>query len=203
MVDSFVHACVANSDDCYVEAAYESFGLACRSLYPQLVDPIYEYLFQRRHELLPYFWHGLGRAIYFSPLNLLPGRSAPWAGIQMCVSEPPNELAKQNAMAGFAWAMTLVNIRDPEVIQLLLQHHAKNMPEPQAFINGVYSSVIAWRDSSPEDASLAALARYQPNSSTDGLVDLWNYYVARPCLQALTDYQAIHDAKRVGTIFRV
>jgi hypothetical protein len=35
------------------------------------------------------------------------------------------------------------------------------------------------------------------------LVDLWNYYVARPCLQALTDYQAIHDAKRVGTIFRV
>jgi hypothetical protein len=203
IVDCFVQSCVTNSDDCYVEVAYESLGLACRNLNPQLADPIHAHLSQRGHELLPYFWHGLGRAIYFSPLNLLPGGSAPWAGIQMCVNEAPNELAKQNALAGFAWAMTLVNIRDPEVIQLLLQYHGRNMPDPEAFMNGVYSSAIAWRDSSPEDSSPAALGRYQPNSSTEGLVDLWNHYVAGPCRQGLTDYQALHDAKRIGAIFRV
>jgi hypothetical protein len=200
-VDCFVEACGCNSQEGYVGVAYESLGLVCRNLYPQLVSPIHLYLSQRSHELLRYFWHGVGRAIYFSPLNFVPLGSATWDGIQMCVRESPSELANCNALAGFVWALTLVNMRYPDIIRVLLEYHSHEMPEPQAFINGVYSSVLAWRDSSPQDNSLEAFVQYRPNTSAPGLVDVWNEYVGQPCRQALRDYQALSDARRLGTIF--
>jgi hypothetical protein len=200
-IDSFIEACANNARDGYLGVTYEALGLVARNLYPYLLDPIHKYLSQYHEAVVPYFWHGVGRAIYFSPSNFLPYRSAPWAGMQMCVDESPDSVARRNALAGFTWAMTLVNIRHPEIMVLFLKHHGSNMPEPDAFIQGVYSSVIVWRDSAPQDTYIEALCRYQPSGSDPLLADLWNQYVRQPCRQAMHDYRALSDAGRIGTVF--
>src|SRR5258708_19112509 len=105
-----------------------------RNLYPHRLGSMDIYLSRAHREIYPCFWHGVGRAIYFSPLNFLPGRSAPWAGIGMCMSEPPDASARRNALAGFAWAMTLINIGYPEILTQALKHHGDSLTEPEAFV---------------------------------------------------------------------
>jgi hypothetical protein len=202
-VECFIKACRRNSREGYVGVAYEALGFVCRNLYPGLVSSIHRHLSESNNELLPYFWHGVGRAIYFSPLNVLPCRSAPWAGIEMCMTESPEALAHRNALAGFAWAMTLVNIRHPEIIALLLEHHGSTMTEADAFINGVYSAAIAWQDSDPQDRYLDALCRYQPMLTDICRRAIWTRYIQQPCRQAQRVYKSLSDAELIGTIFRV
>jgi hypothetical protein len=201
--DRFLESCQRNSqEDCW-EAAYEALGLVVFNLYPHWLLPLHHYLSQQQ-ELLSYFWHGVGRAIYFTPLNLPPWRSAPWAGLVMCMSETPTALARRNALAGFSWAMTLVNIRHPQILGLFLRHHAAGLAAPDAFINGVYSSAVVWQHSIPRaDANLEALCHYQPGPSDGFLPGVWENLIGQPCKQALNDCQALLSLKHVAGLFRL
>jgi hypothetical protein len=76
-IDSFLTTCFANSRTGYARAACEALGLVMRNLYPHLIESAHSYLLHYGKELISYFWHGIGRAIYFSPSNFLPARSAP------------------------------------------------------------------------------------------------------------------------------
>lgn len=198
-VDAFIHSCRRNSQNGYAQVAYEALGLVVRNLYPHWVEPIHRYL-SSDGELLSCFWHGVGRAIYFSPLNFLPHRSAPWGGIEMCLSESPGALAQRNALAGFVWALALVNILHPEIIASFLAHHGRDVPQSDAFINGIYSAVVAWCDSAPDDSCHAALCSYQPIGICSP--DLWRKYVQEPVWKARHDYQALSSSRRIGMVFR-
>jgi hypothetical protein len=199
-IDSFLRICSAHSHDGYAGAAWETLGLVVRNLYPHLIGPTHQYLSHYGKRSLLYFWHGIGRAIYFSPSNLLPSNSAPWAGVQMCMEEPPGPRERRNALAGFVWALTLVNIRHPQVMAAFLHHHGRTAAEPEAFINGIYSSMLVWRDCTPEDAYIESFWRYRPPES-DLLPDFWDYYIRKPFQQALRDYQGISNNRKIGTLF--
>jgi len=202
--DLFLESCHHHSEEHYWGAAYEALGLVVYNLHPDWLLPVHSYLSQQSQDLLSYFWHGAGRAIYFSPLNFLPWSSAPWAGIAMCMNEPPTILAKRNALAGFSWAMTLVNIRHPEILALLLSHHGRNLPEPDAFINGVYSSAIVWCASMPrDDGYVDSLCRYKPPGSHACTPEAWDRFFGQPCYQALDDYQTVRSQKQIASLFRL
>src|ERR1019366_1334721 len=118
-----------NSQERYKGAALESLGLVTRTWYIQMVNLIYDHLALIDGAASEFFWHGAGRAMYFSPMYMLPGFS-PWHAASV---EPPNETAKRNARAGVAWAFTIVNIRQPEITSNFLAQRAEEIEGNDAF----------------------------------------------------------------------
>jgi len=195
----FFELCEGNARSEYLGASYEALGLAIRNLHPHLVAAVDSDLSLFDEELLAYFWHGVGRAIYFAPTNLLPYRSAPWKAWAMCMTEPPHALGRRNAVAGLAWALTLVNIQQPEIMAAFLKHHGRQMEESDAFANGVCSAAIIWLHSAPNSDDLTAFYDYKPDSS---LAELWRRYVEQTCESALRQYKAANTTKTIGERFR-
>ena len=197
----FVMLCDTNSRNGYQGAAYESLGLVARNLYPQMVQTIDEQLSEIDSGLVGYFWHGVGRAIYFAPTNFLPGAISRFRGVEMTRQESPHELARLNTLAGLIWALTLVNIRQPEIMQSLLKHHGDRLSESDAFSNGLSSSIIIWRDATQNDDYIARLCQYQPSDPTLG--ELWDSLIKRPCENALQNYYGVLKKHNfIGEVFR-
>lgn len=201
LIAVFVELCQGSARKGFLGEAYEALGLACRTLYPHLVGAVDRQLALGDEALLAYFWHGVGRAIYFAPTNFLPFRNAPWAAaLQACSLEPPHALGRRNTAAGFAWAMTLVNMRQPEVMASFLTQHINDISGSNAFSNGVCSAVIAWHDSAPGDDDLHPFQNFQPDDSYQ--TDLWKKYIKPNCDDALRYHSVITQHDAFGEIFR-
>jgi hypothetical protein len=199
----FVALCRDNSSEGYVGAAYEAMGLVARNLYPHMVKHLHAHSSEMVEDLTEYFWHGVGRGIYFSPSNyLLLGNSA-FRAMEMARREPPDEQSRGNALAGLVWAQFLVNLRQPEIVEALLTECSGPF-EAGAFANAVSSATVIWRDSTEGDPHLDALCRYHPETSLPELECRWRQLVETPCRRALDEYYTVlkdHDC--VGDVFRV
>lgn len=195
----FVALCRDNSHEAYVGAAYEALGLVARNLHPQLVEAIDGLPREASEELNEYFWHGVGRAIYFAPTNLAPLGDTAARAFEMARSEPPHESGRRNALAGVAWALTLVNIRQPELVECVLARCGARADERDALRNGVASALVVWRDSTREDdPCLAAWRRHAPDAP-----EPWRSLVARPTEDALVKiYPALERRGSLGEVFR-
>jgi hypothetical protein len=200
-LDQFLKVCRDNSRTGYIGAAYESLGLVTRNLYPQMIPKLDQELGRIDEGLVGYFWHGVGRGIYFAPTNFLPDGNSGRA-LKLTWQEPPHELGRRNALSGLAWAMTLVNIRHPEILESFLKHHCSQLGDSDAFVNGVSSSVIIWRDSTVDDPFLEKFCEHQPDSSDSSQVARWEQIVRRPCLRALEYvYPELKARRRLGEVF--
>ena len=200
LVDIFRELCNINSRPGYSGAAFEALGLIARHLYPHLIPSIDSCL-AKNADGLARFWHGMGRGTYFLAANFPPFCSAPWKAFDMCLCEPPQELGRRNAVAGLAWALTLVNIRHPEILAVFLKHHGSQITGSQAFANGVCSAMTIWLDASPGDGYLEALRTHVPRGLDASLTRLWNAYIKQPCDQALQQKSFAHN-KKMDDFFR-
>ncbi|PYP90379.1 MAG: hypothetical protein DMG65_11730 [Candidatus Angelobacter sp. Gp1-AA117] len=192
----FIEICRNSSCPGYFGVTCEALGLATRNLYPHLLLQIDQSLSAFSEELVAYFWHGVGRAIYFSPSNFLPWLIVPWQGLQSSLSGPPHSPGRENAVAGFCWALTLVNVRHPEIIEAFLQHHANVLSGNDAAVNGVGSALAIWLQATSSSRSLDALRQYQPSASAAAI---WRTHVQQNCEEALKR-SGTHDA--MGELFR-
>jgi len=108
-----------------------------------------------------------------------------------------------NAIAGVAWAIVLVNMPNPEVMERLLMQHGEAISESGAFSNGLGSALIMRYDTTPDDPHIARFCYYQPDPSDPRLVQLWNRQVRRPCENALRNYYpALKKQRRLEEVFR-
>ena len=157
---SFLELCNKHALPGYQGACYEALGLVARNLYPEGLFACEQSL---PLEIREYFWHGVGRGLYFIPTNLIPVASAPWRAVQMALREPPDQLSRLNAISGLIWAVALVNIRHPEVMDLFRFHHAGDLPA-SAFENGVRCALRVWdlatRSSRPDGGPPGEWFRY-------------------------------------------
>lgn len=201
LIDKFEQLCRNNSREGYSGVAFEALGLVARNLYPQLIPRIDSYL-SRDGDLLAYFWHGIGRGIYFHPGNFPPLCSAPWKAVDMCRHEPPHNLGRRNAIAGLAWALMLVNIRHPEVVGAFLKHHETDIAEDEAFANGMRSALFVWGEASANDPHLNALRVYVPQHCSPSLLKLWNRCVTESCHWACSCKGITAANKAVDSIFQ-
>lgn len=200
----FVSLCGDNSRAGYVGAAYEALGLVARNLYPHLVAPVDRCLSEMGDDLVGYFWHGVGRALYFAPTNYLPLCGGSRRAAEMARREPPHELGRLNASSGVAWALLLVNLRQPEIIEQFLKQCGDTPLEADAFASGMASAAVVWRDSTGgDDPHLEALCRHRPETAHPELAERWDRLVRVPCRRALNEY---HDALMrrdcIGEVFR-
>ncbi|HXJ43965.1 MAG TPA: hypothetical protein VNH18_32060, partial [Bryobacteraceae bacterium] len=117
-----VALCRANSKPGYTGAAIESLGLVSRFIHDAAwCREVHAILTAHAPNATLYFWRGVGRAVYFSPQNMIPGFAKPARSIDMCAAEAPNEEVRQTMLSGVAWATTVVNMITPEVMQWVLE----------------------------------------------------------------------------------
>jgi hypothetical protein len=195
--------CEDNSRKGYAGVTFEALGVVARTLFPHLVPTIHRYLSAMGGALTDFFWHGVGRGIYFAPTNFLPWFSAPWRALGMSQREPPNESGRLNASAGLAFALTLVNIRQPEVLETFLTYHGEDLSKNDAFSSGVSSALMIWRYWTHEDVHFSAFRDHQPCPCVPGLAALWRSQVKGPCEDALQHcYTLLAEHDRAEEMFR-
>jgi hypothetical protein len=201
-IDEFASLCRLSSRTGYTGAALESLGLATRTLYPNLVALIDTHIPSVDPELQGYFWHGAGRAMYFDPMNMLPSVNAPWRAIRRLDQEAPHELARNNVLSGLAWAITVVNMRQPNVMEAFLQHHGELAARNDAFTNGVTSSVLMRYDTTREDARITPFIHYAPRGGDPMAASLWKQLITDPCEEALrSEYGDLAEGHQLEQLF--
>src|SRR5262249_15834673 len=135
--------------------------------------------------LYGYFWHGAGRAVYFDPMNMLPSFNAPWRALARLAQDAPNEEARLNAVAGFCWAITVVNMRNPEVMEAFLPHPSPTLASGGAFVNGLPSSLLMRFDTTSTDPNIESFVYHVPGSDAE-LASTWRTMITEPCRRAMT-----------------
>jgi hypothetical protein len=183
----------------YLGAAWESLGLVTRTFHPDLVASVDRILRATAPEVLGYYWHGVGRAVYFAPINFLPGSDG--LLFAMAAREAPDEPARLSAMAGAAWAYVLVAQRNPEILaSLVLEPYGDALARTPGFANGVASSMMMRFDTTPGAPLIESFLQYRPSSPR--LVALWDRLVRIPGETALAVYYpVIKEHNRLGDIF--
>jgi len=187
----------------YRDLVAEALGLVTRNLYPYRATRLGELLRSIAPELADSFWHGVGRGLYFAPTHALPWSGAAGRALEKAWREPPYESGRRNATAGLAWALTLVNIRHPEVLADVLARQAGEIGSSEAFANGVSSAVLVWYDAVGQDPHLAAFLAYRPQTSRPRLPALWRDLVLAPCETALRQtYPKLRQSGGLAALFR-
>ena len=195
--------CEANTRAGYTEVTYEALGLVAGNLYPHLLPVLDQELRCLDENLAAYFWHGIGRGLYFTPSDAFSICSSSWRGALLTQSEPPHESGRLNALAGWAWALTLVNIRHPEVVAAFIQQYEELCCTSDAFTNGVSSAVIIWHEAMVNDEYINSFLQYEDKIADGKQKEQWRKLVRLPCMTALRDfYPQLREQERIGKLFR-
>lgn len=203
MVSKFIEHCRTNSQPGYFDCAIESLGLVARFEHdPKMVLAIDQVLADINPELRGLLWHGAGRAVYFSPQNFIASAKSPVPAFSMCRLEPPHEIGKQNMIAGLAWAITLVNMKTPEIIEEILILHAEDIRGSQdAFKNGIASSILVREVITPRGSRdfIEAVSEKSAGDQTSMLAE----FVLGPAEKALNIYlPGLVQQDRLGQVFQ-
>ena len=200
VLGDFVSLVDENSRRGYEGAAYESLGLVTRFWHSQMVGVVDEHLREVAPRALDYFWHGVGRSLYFLPLFFVPGLLSPWLAVER---EAPHELALLNMTAGLAWATTIVNVRQPEILENFLKNQGEQVARNPAFTNGVMSTLIMGIDITPGDVYITNFLNYRPDQSDRRATELWDRLVGGPGREAVYHvHPVLEKHERLGEVFR-
>lgn len=200
-VQEHLELCDANARAGFRQAVFESLGLVVRQLDPAAAAAIDRELERHGREARALFWHGTGRGLYFLPSLIYPG-SLPRA-FELARSEPPHALGRHNAVAGLAWAFTLVNFCNPEIVEAFVARSTAdwNADDQRAFGHGAASAYTFWLDASGGDAADQRLRAFREHRPENG-ESHWHRLVVEPCRAALERYPVLEREARIGEIFR-
>lgn len=201
IVERVTTLCRENSLPGYEGAALESLGLVTRSFHAPLVPKVDQALGEVDPVAREYFWHGVGRALYFLPINFLPCGRVTWRPFEMGDREATDEAARHNVRAGLGWAFALVNMRQPEIVtRLLLAERGGDLAADSGFANGVASTAMMRRDTTPDGVLLDTFLRHRPEGEA---APWWSSLVRHPMEVALERvYPGLVRNCRLGEIFR-
>jgi len=199
----FIALCQHNAREGYLGAVLEALGLVVRLRYAPMVHIVDRRLSVIAPEIVSYFWHGVGRGLYFLPDNALPCGSSAWRAVEMTQTEAPHACARLNALGGLAWAITLVNIRHPAILETWLMHYGDVLSANEAFATGVSAALLIWYDIARDDPYLMAFLEHRPDRVNPRLVQLWDSQVLEPSQVALHQHYSVLQARHgLGELFR-
>lgn len=180
-------------------AALENLGFGVRMLRPEHLADYDRLLGGRDPELLELFWHGAGRGLYFAPTELVPSPAGRWSALDRSLQNAPHELARRNGVAGLAWALTLVNVRHPEVVEGRLRALAEHREAVPWAAHGLASALIFWC-STTDDRETPERFLGHPGAEGESL---WRRDLAEPARTALTELlPRLEREGRIAELFR-
>ena len=127
------------------------------------------------------FWHGAGRGLYFSPIAMAPLPDAHGRALDIAFREVAEPGDRENTVAGYCWAVTLVNLRYPEPVLSLLTRCVE-LGVGELFTNGFVSALMAWKHMVPTDELWGA--RYTRPFSGANSPATWQQFAAGPAQAA-------------------
>ncbi|HEY3824787.1 MAG TPA: hypothetical protein VGL82_09520 [Bryobacteraceae bacterium] len=200
-VSRFLDLCRTNARAGWYENAIEPLGLSVRTLYPHLLTRVGNAVREIDAGAQRLYWHGAGRSLYFVPMNFVTFGGAHERALRTAIEEAPTVDDRRNAVAGLVWAITLVNLAHPAVLQSLLRT-AEAIRMPAAVRNGIVSALIVWKHMVPEDTEvLPRYLEFAPGTSADAA--RWNDFVAAPARQAFAEvFPALAKRDRVASVFQ-
>jgi hypothetical protein len=199
-VERVTRLCRESSRAGYEGAALESLGLVTRSFHAPLVPKVDVALAEVDPGARDYFWHGVGRALYFLPINFMPCGRVSWRPFEMGDREATDGAAHLNVRAGLGWAFALVNMRQPEIVCRLLAERGEALAADPGFANGVASTAMMRRDTTPGGVLLDAFLSHKPEGEA---APWWSTLVRHPAEVALERvYPGLVRSCRLGEIFR-
>lgn len=197
----YVQLCQDAARTHYAELVFEPLGLVMRLLRPDLVPAFRAELDRIGPPWNDLFWHGFGRGLYFLPANLAPRRSAPWYGLDQCRTEPPHQTGRRNAASGFSWAITLVNLRRPEVVESFLSHHLASRDRDDPAAQGISSALLLWHETTDGSRELRQFVAHVAHPERRSL---WERLVREPFEEGVRGWTASStpdDGRRVSELF--
>lgn len=201
-LERFLVLCRESSRPGYTGAAIESLGLVTRFFKgPRAALLVAEQLSLLEPDVCGFFWRGAGRALYFSPGNFLPGFGLPCRALTMAEREGPDAPAISNLTSGLVWAITLVNMRHPVVMEHFLLHHGRSL-DLEILSNGVMAATVMRCDTTPDDPHIASFRGHEPGAES-GLREIWEKYVRSACdLAVEVVHPVLKEHRRLEEVFR-
>lgn len=181
----------------------EALGLVVRNLHPELMARVSNLLASRSEEDQSLFWHGSGRGFYFNPLQLMPVRRFRHWILDQSINEAPNSEAVNNLVAGFFWALTLVNVRNPEVVADFLRRLPVNRwtVHTGAICDGVSAALLVWEHLTREDRLTESFIDYLVSGS-GGLRQFWVEEIGTLAnSRLLRQNEAEQDEQRIADLY--
>jgi|GEM_PF-1786004 len=201
LVRRWLERCRGAGHPGFPELVAEALGLVARTLLPWRLPRLNQLLAAADPALVEYLWHGAGRGLYFAPMHLPPWSGGCRRAFAKAHSEPPHAAGRRNAAAGLAWALTLVNVRSPEVAEASLAGCGVDPDAGQAIANGASSALLVWRQWAGADRLLDRFLAYHP-AGVDR-ARRWRQLVLEPCSAALAGSPADLRAEgRLAALFR-
>jgi hypothetical protein len=193
----FVNSCRANARPGYFGICFEAVGLVIQTQYPEL-RLLFDRILSKRHpELLPFYWHGVGRGVYFMPRSSLAWRRSEWAELRA-----PHQMGQLNLLSGLAWPLTLVNIRHPEIMAHFIARNGEFLGESDAFASGVGASLMIWRNATGGDAYLDTFCRFELSSADQTFKRRWGKWVLGPSQIACSQvYDSLRERHSFDSLF--
>jgi hypothetical protein len=189
-LEGFFEQCDAGSRPGWHENSIEAMGLAVRTLHPHLLKQVSEAIGEINGVVdgeiaQRLFWHGVGRSLYFVPMNFITFGGSHERALRAAIDEAPTLEDRRNTVAGLAWAVTLVNIRHPGVLRSMLRA-CRGIRMPSAVTNGIVSALMVWKHMAPfkEDVLVPYLEVIKPIAPD---AELWNELVAVPATHAFAE----------------
>jgi hypothetical protein len=174
--------------------------LVTRTFHAELVPAVDRALAKAAPELRGFFWHGVGRALYFLPINFFPYSAG--QVFAAARAEAPDAESRLSALAGAAWAYALVGQRDPSILaELVVRPYGDELAQDGGFANGIASSTIMRFDTTPEADVLPRFLAHRP--AEPAVARLWDRLVRGPGEAALERlYPILKRRDQLGEVFR-
>jgi len=199
----FLELCRANSRPGYAGAAIESLGLVSRFMKnAEFCATVHRELTRSAPDALGYFWRGVGRCLYFHPENFMPAFGARiYRALDMADAEAPSPELKQTLYSGMAWALTVVNMMSPEVMEYVLANLSDGYAGSPGFVNGITAATVMRYDTTPGEPLIREFLNHR---CTDPKLDaLWAEKVRASCEFAINNvHPALDRHQRLEEVFR-
>jgi hypothetical protein len=165
----------------YADVLVEGQGFATRLLHPRLLAPLAASWAEQDEAWALAFQHGVGRASYLDAR-----RAVPWSPVWRTAAwrDQTASAVRAELLAGLAFAVTLVTLREPRRLERLLLDHAPEPHAAPALTHGIGSAIRLWHETAPADPVLAAWRRHQPRDAEGAR--RWREWVGEPCAAALS-----------------
>jgi hypothetical protein len=158
---SFVDVSLLRAATRYLGVVLEALGFTVARIFSEWQPWFVRHLEADDPWLARFFWHGVGRAKYFAPTAALPLVETRRRVLEDVAGIAAGAGSRDNAVAGFAWAATLVNLRTPSVLECLVVE-AERLHVAAAFSRGMHDALDVWRRCAPHDAAIGGFLAHDP-----------------------------------------
>lgn len=190
IAERYLSLWTANADPRWRPIAGEPLGFGICVLAPDLVRAVACALGRLAPGAASFYWHGVGRGLYFSPALALPLCGAHARAVWVATADAPSAEARRNALSGWAFALGLTNARHPDLLEAALVHASEAAPPPSALADGIGGMLALLDATAPAVPFRRRLLSHAPRDRH--ACRLWDQTVRR----AASSRRALTDAFR-------